>query len=258
MQPQKLLKVETNILPKIELVQVKIKGKILPSVEKGNMPTVQSAKYQDFASRLKALMENESSPIKTVNQLKDAIDVTYEMARRYTLGIAKPREEKLKILADKLNVSISFLDHGTEITDHSSLHSIEIPSLIPVISWEDAKKWNVDGNNSSINIIEWLPQNSRCGKNGFGLIVSGVSMQPDFKPQDRIYINPDFTLKSMKTGNLVIVAFDNQDQADFKKIIVENNVKFLEPLNPKYLDKPILMQKNCKLIGKVVGMYRNI
>lgn len=258
MQSQKLLKVETNILPKIELVQVKIKGKILPSVENGNMPTVQSAKYQDFATRLKALMENEGSPIKTVNQLKDAIDVTYEMARRYTLGIAKPREEKLKILADKLNVSISFLDHGAEITDHSDLYSVETTNLIPVISWEDAKKWNVDGNNSSINVIEWLPRNPRCGINGFGLIVSGVSMQPDFKPHDRIYINPDFTLENIETDNLVIVSFDNQNKADFKKIIVENNVKFLEPLNLKYLDKPIVMKNDCKLIGKIVGMYRDI
>lgn len=258
MQSQKLLKVETNILPKIELVQAKNKGKILLSVDNGNMPTVQSAKYQDFATRLKALMEKEGSPIKTVNQLKDSIDVTYEMARRYTLGIAKPREEKLKILADKLNVDISFLDHGTYLNDSNNLQLVEVSDLIPVISWEDAKNWRVEGNNSSIKVIEWLPQNPRCGKNGFGLIVSGASMQPDFKPQDRIYINPDFTFKNIKTGNLVIVASDNQDLADFKKIIVESNVKFLEPLDLKYQDGPITVNKDCKLVGKVVGMYRDV
>ncbi len=112
MQPSTLLKVEDNILPKIELVQLKIRGKLLPLVENGKKPKLQTAKYQEFASRLKGLMDNDNSPIKTVNQLKDAIEVTYEMARRYTLGIAKPREEKMQILAEKFDVDISYLDQN--------------------------------------------------------------------------------------------------------------------------------------------------
>ncbi|MCE6342381.1 peptidase S24, partial [Acinetobacter baumannii] len=88
MTPKNLLKVERNILPKIELVQLKIDSKILPTVEKKPI-LMDDAKYKDFADRLNALMKAKDSPIKTINELKNAIGVSYEMARRYTLGSAK-------------------------------------------------------------------------------------------------------------------------------------------------------------------------
>ncbi|MDR8315253.1 peptidase S24, partial [Acinetobacter baumannii] len=55
MTPKNLLKVERNILPKIELGQLKIDSKILPTVEKKPI-LMEDAKYKDFADRLNALM----------------------------------------------------------------------------------------------------------------------------------------------------------------------------------------------------------
>lgn len=69
MTPKNLLKVESNILPKIELVQLKIDSKILPTVEKKPI-LMEDAKYKDFADRLNALMKAKDSPIKTINELK--------------------------------------------------------------------------------------------------------------------------------------------------------------------------------------------
>ncbi|HCV3140836.1 TPA: peptidase S24 [Acinetobacter baumannii] len=259
MQPKSLLKVESNILPKIELVQLKIRCKILPKVETKKMRHVQIAKYHDFASRLKALMDKKDSPISTVTQLKDAIDVTYEMARRYTLGIAKPREEKMQVLAEKFNVDISFLDHGTE-SGTNITQPFPIPGrLIPVISWVQAGTWTTaDSVPMSTEFKEWLPPNPKCGKNGYGLIVVGESMLPDFRPDDRIYVNPDFQISDLKTGDLVIVACDGENEATFKKLIVESNGMYLEPLNPKWHEKIIPLREGCKLVGKVVGLYRDV
>ncbi|MFX8433546.1 helix-turn-helix transcriptional regulator, partial [Acinetobacter baumannii] len=120
MTPKNLLKVERNILPKIELVQLKIDSKILPTVEKKPI-LMEDAKYKDFADRLNALMKAKDSPIKTINELKNAIGVSYEMARRYTLGSAKPRIEKLQTLADIFGVEISYLDHGTKLDNNIDL-----------------------------------------------------------------------------------------------------------------------------------------
>ena len=33
---------------------------------------------------------------------------------------------------------------------------------------------------------------AKLGRNGYGLIVTGISMSPKFEPEDRIYVNPDF------------------------------------------------------------------
>ncbi|MFK4050505.1 LexA family protein [Acinetobacter venetianus] len=259
MRPLTLLKVEDNILPKIELVQLKIRGNILPVVENGKKSNVQTAKYYDFASRLKSLMDKDDSPIKTVNQLKDAIEVTYEMARRYTLGIAKPREEKMQILAEKFNVDISYLDHGTGLETNISSPFPVAGRLVPVISWVQAGTWtSTEAVPAGTQFEEWLPPNPKCGKHGYGLEVVGESMLPDFRPHDKIYVNPDFQISDLKTGDLVIVACDGETKATFKKLIVESNGMYLEPLNPKWLEKIMELREGCKLVGKVVGLYRDV
>lgn len=259
MQPSTLLKVEDNILPKIELVQLKIRGKLLPLVENGKKPKLQTAKYQEFASRLKGLMDKDGSPIKTVNQLKDAIEVTYEMARRYTLGIAKPREEKMQILAEKFDVDISYLDHGTGSETNVSAPFPIAGRLVPVISWVQAGAWTTaESVPAGTQFDEWLPPNPKCGKHGYGLQVVGESMLPDFRPSDKIYVNPDFQISDLKTGDLVIVACDGETEATFKKLIVETNGMYLEPLNPKWLGKIMELREGCKLVGKVVGLYRDV
>lgn len=75
---------------------------LLPMVE-------ESKKYEDFALRLNELMSERGL---TIGQLKDAAGVTYEMARRYTLGTAKPRDEKMLKISEWLNVSPAYLDYG--------------------------------------------------------------------------------------------------------------------------------------------------
>ena len=62
-------------------MQLEFDSKLLPMVEI-EPKKVKDAKHIEFANRLKQLMEAVGSPITSVNQLKDAINVTYEMARR--------------------------------------------------------------------------------------------------------------------------------------------------------------------------------
>ena len=255
-----LLKVEDNILPKIELVQAKIKDKILPTVE--NRESLMSdPKYLDFSLRLKELMGRAGSEVKTVNQLKDVIGVTYEMARRYTLGTAKPREEKLKLLANALHVDISFLDHGIKLDNNINLtQKIALDGRpIPVISWVAAGSFTaIETVIKDAEIDEWLPPNKDCGKNGYGLIVTGVSMSPKFEIGDRIYVNPDVQTFDLQSDDLVIVSCSGDTEATFKQLITEGGSQYLKPLNPNWPEQIIKLSEDCRLVGKVVGLYRRI
>ncbi len=167
-------------------------------------------------------------------------------------------------IEDAFNKPHGWLDIIHNHAEQTLLINSDIPfqanenPYIPVISWETAKNWNGTESLNDTDIIEWIPKIQNCGNNGFGLIVTGVSMQPEFRPKDRIYINPDFKINELETNDLVIVSFDNLERADFKKLIVENNSNFLEPFNSKYQDKPIPIKENCELIGKVIGLFRNI
>ena len=144
-------------------------------------------------------------------------------------------------------------------TNNLNQKYVDLSPSIPVISWVQAGSWTTS---ESVpyggEFKEWLPPNPKCGKNGYGLIVVGESMLPDFRPNDRIYINPNFQVNDLKTGDLVIVAFDGETEATFKKLIVECNGMYLEPLNPKWHEKMMELKDGCKLIGKVVGLYREV
>ena len=252
MTPSKLLKVEHTILPKIELVQLEFDSKLLPMVE--NEPKkVKDAKHIEFANRLKQLMDADGSPITSVNQLKDAINVTYEMARRYTLGTAKPREEKLKELADIFSVDISYLDHG------STLDNNVVPvtsKLIPVLSWVQAGSMtSVEAINPS-EINEWLPPLSADDPNGcFYLRVVGISNFPTYMDGDYILVNPNFCTSDLLSEDLIVVR--NNTDATFKKLIIESDDrKYLQALNLNFQPNIIEFEDGMEFVGLVIDAFR--
>ncbi|MDU1061653.1 MAG: hypothetical protein E7A34_00250 [Leclercia adecarboxylata] len=89
-------------LQKIEMTITSPCITFLPMVEK-------NSKHHDFAERLSAEMGRKRLSVKDLSQ---ACDVTYEMARRYTLGTAKPRDEKIERIAKWLDVEPSWLEYG--------------------------------------------------------------------------------------------------------------------------------------------------
>ena len=73
---------------------------------------VENAKYKDFAERLNRSLQEQSIGVK---ELSEFSGVSYEMARRYTLGTAKPRDEKMIRIAERLAVSPAYLDYGVPV-----------------------------------------------------------------------------------------------------------------------------------------------
>ena len=176
-----------------------------------------------------------------------------------------PKTEALKQIAKLLNVDDGWLLTGKgspSKLDNNIKKSKKIPlegRPIPVISWVAA------GSLSSIETVlkdteidEWLPPNKDCGKSGYGLKVTGMSMSPFFLPDDRIYVNPEVQTFDLQTGDLVIIACYGETEATFKKLIIEGDNKYLQPLNPNWPEQIIKLSEDCRLVGKVVGLYRKI
>jgi SOS-response transcriptional repressor LexA len=175
-------------------------------------------------------------------------------------GIGNKVAREIEEAFDKPHGWLDIPQEGTQTIEKNVSNPIPlIGKLIPVISWVQAGAWTtVDSVPAGTQFDEWLPPNPKCGKNGYGLEVVGESMLPDFRPDDKIYVNPDFQITDLKTGDLVIVACDGETEATFKKLIVESNGMYLEPLNPKWLGKIMELREGCKLVGKVVGLYRDV
>lgn len=214
---------------------------------------------ETLGSRLKNLRKTKKL---TQQQVADAIGVSKTSVIYWEKDENLPKYDSLMSLAQILGVTSDYLLNGKGSESLDKNVSAPFPlsgRLVPVISWVQAGTWtNVDSVPIGTEFKEWLPPNPKCGKNGYGLIVVGESMSPDFRPSDKIYVNPDFQITDLKTGDLVIVACDGETEATFKKLIVESNGMYLEHLNPKWHEKIIPLREGCKLVGKVVGLYRDV
>lgn len=197
--------------------------------------------------------------------LARAAEVSGVAAGKWIHGESQPKAGKLKLIARFLGVSDDWLLTGKEAAvrfdnniDLSQKIALE-GRPIPVISWVQAGSWTgVESVPRDTEFNEWLPPNADCGKNGYGLVVVGNSMKPDFKPGDRIYVNPDIQTFDLQTDDLVIIACSGETEATFKKLIIEGGDKYLQPLNPNWPEQIIKLTEDCRLVGKVVGLYRKI
>ncbi|WP_050466344.1 hypothetical protein [Herbaspirillum chlorophenolicum] len=68
-------------------------------------------RYPEFADRVRDAAEKQGV---TVTQIKDTLKVTYEMARRYYLGMAMPRKDKMEALAALLKIDAGALQWGQQ------------------------------------------------------------------------------------------------------------------------------------------------
>ena len=180
-------------------------------------------------------------------------------------GKSAPTGENLTNLANALKVDPNWLMSGKESRvrlDNNVDISQKIPFdgfPVPVISWVAAGSFGpIETVLRDTEVDEYLPPIKECGKNGYGLVVTGISMSPKFEPEDRIYVNPDFQVSDLKTGDLVIVSCAGDNEATFKQLIIEGTTKYLKPLNPKWDEQIIKLTEDCRLVGKVVGLYRKI
>ena len=180
-------------------------------------------------------------------------------------GKSAPTGENLTNLANALKVDPNWLMSGKESRvrlDNNVDISQKIPFdgfPVPVISWVAAGSFGpIETVLRDAVVDELLPPIKVCGKNGYGLVVTGISMSPKFEPEDRIYVNPDFQVSDLKTGDLVIVSCAGDNEATFKQLIIEGTTKYLKPLNPKWDEQIIKLTEDCRLVGRVVGLYRKI
>ena len=214
---------------------------------------------ETLGTRLKALRKTKKI---TQQQLADAIGVSKTSVIYWEKDDNLPKHESLMALSKALSVTPDFLLSGKSSGDLDANISTPFPisgRLVPVISWVQAGTWTtVEAVPAGTQFEEWLPPNPKCGKHGYGLEVSGESMLPDFRPSDKIYVNPDFQVSDLKTGDLVIVSCEGDKAATFKKLIVETDNMYLQPLNPEWSEKAIALEDGCKLVGKVVGLYRDV
>lgn len=165
-------------------------------------------------------------------------------------GRSKPKADKIKKIADYLNVSKDWLEG---VSDN------------PVVQQKKGNIINVLGDVAAgipieavENIIdtEEIPQNLAKTGEFFGLRIKGDSMQPSICEGDTVIVKKQ---DDANNGDIVI-ALVNGDNATCKKLVKYDEGISLISLNPTYepmvFSKKEIQEKPVRIIGRVIENRR--
>lgn len=85
----------------------------------------------------------------------------------------------------------------------------------------------------------------------FVIPIKGDSMEPDYHDGDLVFIQT-----SVDLNNGVIGVFNYNGEAYIKQLVIDTEQSYLHSLNPKYKDMPITPETDFRIIGEVVGRYK--
>ncbi|MBB1403722.1 LexA family transcriptional regulator [Pseudoalteromonas sp. SG45-1] len=201
----------------------------------------------DIAKRVK---ERRTALGLTQYQLADLVGTAQTSIQKIERGDTKnPRN--IEALARALKCTPEFLQFG--IADNKDTNSNVLPgptikATAPLISWVQAGAWSEISEIKAYDAERFMcPVN--CSDLTFVLKVQGISMEPKFDEGDLIFVDPE---AECIHGSYVVARLDDDNQATFKQLIIENGHKFLKAANPNWPEQLIPINGNCTLVGKVI------
>ncbi|MDE9484008.1 LexA family protein [Xenorhabdus bovienii] len=190
----------------------------------------------------------------TQRELGKFVGVSHVAISQWEKEDTEPKGDNLLALASALGCSAEYVLKG-EFDDNSNVSFLRFNRTrgeYPLISWVCAGNWSeaVEPYHRR-SIDDWYETTVSCSNNSFWLEVKGDSMTSpsglSIPEGMMILVDPEI---APINGKLVIAKLESENEATFKKYIVDAGNHYLKPLNPQYRMIPI--NGNCKIIGVVV------
>ncbi|MEZ8095807.1 LexA family protein [Photobacterium swingsii] len=198
-----------------------------------------------LGSRIK---ERRKQLKQTQKETAKLVGVSHVTISQWESDTTSPRGKSLYELAKILDCSQDWLLYGRNEPDNNVSPGPCIKGQYPLISWVQAGTWSSIYEEPLINAVRY-PCPVACSENTFVLRVQGISMEPRFNEGDLIFVDPEAEINSKK---FVVARLDDSNEATFKQLIIEGDMKFLRPLNPNWPEQLIPINGNCTIVGVVV------
>ena len=194
-------------------------------------------KLDTFRDRL--IYAKDEKGLKQVDLVK-ATGVSKGTVSNWISGKTTPDDTvALGDLAKALGVSVDWLVTGRESSNHSfsnvrpvDKHEIR---MAPVLNYVQAGEFCEYFDDAIADRFE--PVSTKHPKNSYWVELNGLSMMPDFYPEELVLINPDM---QPSPGDYVVAKKAGEDAVTFKKWrprgFDDNGVEYCElvPLNPDF------------------------
>ena len=184
--------------------------------------------------------------------LSEKLNVAYTTVTDWVNGVSYPRIDKIEMMSNLWDIQKSDLvEDGTRI-----VHNVTPTINIPVVNSVSAGMPTYN-ETDVIDYIAVMNTSIKNDKEYFGLIVSGDSMDLEFKDGDIVVVEKD---AQVENGDIAVVAVNGYD-ATVKRIKkdYDKNVLILLPesSNREHQAQVYSMNDDVHIIGKVVGMNRS-
>ena len=188
----------------------------------------------------------------TRKDLSKKLGVGYTTVTDWVNGVSYPRIDKIEMMSNLWNIQKSDLvEDSTRI-----VHDVTPTINIPVVNSVSAGMPTYN-ETDVIDYISVMNTSIKNDKEYFGLIVSGDSMDLEFKDGDIVVVEKD---AQVENGDIAVVAVNGYD-ATVKRIKrdYDRNIIMLIPesTNREHETQIYSMNDDVHIIGKVVGMNRS-
>lgn len=218
-------------------------------------------------------------------QLAIALDFKYTTVNDWVNAKTYPRIDKIEMLANFFNVSKSDLveNKNEEMATTSPVQAIydqlTPPRQAKALTYLEKQLLEQNEEETKINEVSEViqlysynyydhPASAGTGQYlndvrveqielpidvdaDFVIPIKGDSMEPDYHDGDLVFIQT-----SVDLNDGVIGVFNYNGEAYIKQLVIDTEQAYLHSLNPKYKDMPITPETDFRIIGEVVGRYK--
>lgn len=213
---------------------------------------------------------------------------------QYVSGKSKPDDKKLTLLSRTLDVSEAWLmgydvdkdrtsvnKHNTDDKQITSIYNkLKTPRQKKVLNYADNQLKEQTAEENNYNTVDesqiiyytydYYDQPASAGTGqylndvqveqielpvdinaDFVVPIYGDSMEPDYHSGDYVFVKLSVDLSSGDIG-----VFELYGDAYIKELVIDDSGAYLHSLNPKYDDILIDADSDFRIIGEVVGKYR--
>ncbi|PDO81913.1 LexA family transcriptional repressor [Kosakonia sacchari] len=201
----------------------------------------------------------------TQQSLAKKLGVSRVSVTKWENGTTKPDGENLHQLAYALATTPEWILYGKgeeQKDDTKVIPFIKPPIAIPIISAVQAGHWTESYASSKLtDVISWTQTTAEVSDEAFALIVRGESMTnpnglPSIPEGAIVIVEPHFGQLDDLFGKIVVAVLDGTSEATVKKLVWDSPFSYLMPLNPAF--KPIPIDGNCRIVGRVVQITQNL